>query len=104
MVVKRGRRALSLVFLGLIMGLCGLGMEVQPQKAVAAGPPSAHVSMAVLIKGAEGPQNFEIEVWTKEDRLRLDLIFPVPELGSFDGYHDIYRFLSSWVDECGLEP
>ncbi|GEM_PF-2308454 len=81
MVVKRGRRALSLVFLGLIMGLCGLGMEVQPQKALAVGPPSAHVSMAVSIKGEQGPQNFEIEIWTKEDRLRLDLIFPVPELG-----------------------
>lgn len=80
-MVKRGRRALSLVFLGLVIGLCGFSVEVQPQKALAAHPPSAHVSMAVSIKGAEGPQNFKIEIRTKEDRLRLDLIFPVPELG-----------------------
>ena len=80
-MVRRGKKAVSSIFLGLVIGLCGFSIGVQPQKVLAAHPLSAHVSMVVSVEGAEGSQKFEIEIQTKGNKSRLDLFFPVPELG-----------------------
>jgi outer membrane lipoprotein-sorting protein len=79
-VVKRSRRVISVFLIGLAMSLCIPSMGVQPERVLAIDPPSAHITMVVSME-KEGLKNSKVEVWTKKDKLRLDLTLPVSGLG-----------------------